>query len=78
MTVELELSPTLHQRVAAIAARSGMTVSQVIADALENSRSLEWQEQSRRRSCGKTVTVARRLSVAFQSRSAFNGIAERL
>jgi predicted transcriptional regulator len=31
--------------VDAIAARSSLTASQVIADALENGHSLEWQEQ---------------------------------
>jgi predicted transcriptional regulator len=45
MTIELEITPELRARIDAIAARSSLSVSQVIADALENGHSLEWQER---------------------------------
>lgn len=45
MTVELDISPELKARVDALVARTSLTASQVIADALENGHSLEWQEQ---------------------------------
>ena len=35
----------MQRRVAAIAERSGRSVSEIIADALENGHSLEWQER---------------------------------
>jgi predicted transcriptional regulator len=45
MTIELEITPELQARIDAIAARSSLSASEVIADALENGHSLEWQEQ---------------------------------
>jgi predicted transcriptional regulator len=45
MTIDLEITPELRTRIDAIAARSSMSVSEVIADALENGHSLEWQER---------------------------------
>ena len=45
MTVEIDISPELRGRIAAIARRSGLSEAQVIADALENGHSLEWQER---------------------------------
>jgi predicted transcriptional regulator len=42
---ELEISPELRARLDAVAARSGLSLSEVVADALENGHSLEWQEQ---------------------------------
>jgi predicted transcriptional regulator len=45
MTIDLEITPELRARIDAIAARSSMSVSEVIADALENGHSLEWQER---------------------------------
>jgi predicted transcriptional regulator len=45
MTIELEITPELRARIDAIAARSSLSVSEVIADALENGHSLEWQER---------------------------------
>jgi predicted transcriptional regulator len=45
MTIALDLSDELQSRVAAIAARSNLTADQIVADALENGHSLEWQEQ---------------------------------
>ena len=45
MDTTLFLPPELRDRVDAIAARSSLTASEVVADALENGRSLEWQEQ---------------------------------
>jgi predicted transcriptional regulator len=44
MTMELEITPELQARIDAIAARSNLSASEVIADALENGHSLEWQE----------------------------------
>ena len=45
MTLTLEIPDDLRERVAAIAARSYLSMSQVIADALDNGHSLEWQER---------------------------------
>ena len=45
MTVEIDISPELRGRIAAIARRSGLSETQVVADALENGHSLEWQER---------------------------------
>jgi predicted transcriptional regulator len=45
MTITLEISDDLEARVDAIAARSSLSPSEVIADALENGHSLDWQER---------------------------------
>lgn len=45
MTFDIDISEELKARVDAIAARSSLSPSEVIADALENGRSLEWQER---------------------------------
>ena len=45
MTFTLEISEELKARVDAIAARSSLSASEVITDALENGRSLKWQER---------------------------------
>lgn len=45
MLIELDIAPALKDRIAAIAARSSLSASEVIADALENGHSLEWQER---------------------------------
>ncbi len=45
MLIDLDIAPALQDRIAAIAARSSLSASEVIADALENGHSLEWQEQ---------------------------------
>jgi predicted transcriptional regulator len=45
MTVEVEVTPELQARIDAIAARSCMSRSQIIADALQYGRSLRWQER---------------------------------
>ena len=45
MTMTLNIPPGLRSRVEAIAKRSNLTASQVIADALEHGHSLEWQER---------------------------------
>lgn len=42
---KLEISPELRARLDAVAARSGLSLSEVVADALENGHSLEWQER---------------------------------
>lgn len=44
MSDTLDIPLELSNRVRAIAARTNLTPSQVIADALENGHSLEWQE----------------------------------
>jgi predicted transcriptional regulator len=44
MTITLEINDALKARVDAIAARCRLTPSEVIADALENGHSLDWQE----------------------------------
>lgn len=43
--MELEITPELQARIDAIAARSSLSASEIITDALENGHSLEWQEQ---------------------------------
>lgn len=45
MTITLEISEDLKARVDAIAARSSLSPSEVIADALQNGHSLDWQER---------------------------------
>ncbi|RYE58236.1 MAG: ribbon-helix-helix protein, CopG family [Hyphomicrobiales bacterium] len=45
MTITLEISDELKARVDAIAARSSLSPSEVIADALEHGHSLDWQER---------------------------------
>jgi predicted transcriptional regulator len=45
MTIVLDIPDDLKARVDAIAARSNLSPSQVIADALEHGHSLEWQER---------------------------------
>jgi predicted transcriptional regulator len=45
MTWTIDIEESLKARVDAIAARTNMSADQVIADALENGHSLEWQEQ---------------------------------
>lgn len=45
MTMTLDIPDDLKARIDSIAARSSLSVSEVIADALENGRSLEWQER---------------------------------
>lgn len=45
MASQVDLSPELQARVESIAARSNLSPSEVIADALENGHSLKWQEQ---------------------------------
>ncbi len=44
MTFTFDIDDDLKARVDAIAARSKLSASQVIADALENGHSLAWQE----------------------------------
>ena len=45
MSMMLDISSELRKRVEAIATRSNLTASEVIADALERGYSLEWQER---------------------------------
>ena len=45
MTVTLDIPEELQARVDAIARRSGLSASQVVADALDKGYSLEWQER---------------------------------
>lgn len=44
MTLTIDIPEALRDRVEAIAMRSNLTPSQVVADALEHGLSLEWQE----------------------------------
>ncbi|TCI00594.1 transcriptional regulator [Roseococcus sp. SYP-B2431] len=43
--MKLEIPAELQSRVDAIAARSSLSPSEIIADALQNGHSLEWQER---------------------------------
>lgn len=45
MASEIDIEPELRKRVDAIAARSNLTAAEVVADALQNGHSLDWQEQ---------------------------------
>ena len=45
MTVTFDIPEKLKARIDSIAARSSLSVAEVIADALENGHSLEWQER---------------------------------
>jgi predicted transcriptional regulator len=45
MTVTLDIPDELQARVDAIARRSGVSASQIVADALANGYSLDWQER---------------------------------
>ena len=45
MSIEVEITPDMQRRIAAIAEQFDASLSDIIADALENGHSLEWQEQ---------------------------------
>ena len=45
MTITFDIPDDLKARVDAVAARSNLSPSEIIADALEHGHSLEWQEQ---------------------------------
>jgi predicted transcriptional regulator len=46
MTITLEISDSLKARIEAIAARSTMSPSEIVIDALTNGYSLEWLERA--------------------------------
>ena len=45
MTITLDIPDDLKARIDAIAARSSLSAAEVVADALENGHSIEWQEK---------------------------------
>ena len=45
MNIEVEIKSDTKRRVAAIAKRTGLSESEIIAEALEHGHSLEWQER---------------------------------
>jgi predicted transcriptional regulator len=45
MTVKLDINADLAARIDALAARSNLSASDIVRDALENGRSIEWQER---------------------------------
>lgn len=45
MNIKVEITPEMQRRVAAIAERTGLSESQIVAEALEHGHSLEWQER---------------------------------
>lgn len=45
VTQDFGISANLRSRVEAIAAKSGRSPADIVADALENGHSLEWQER---------------------------------
>lgn len=45
MTITLDIPDDLKARIDAIAARSSLSAAEVVADALENGHSIEWQER---------------------------------
>lgn len=44
MNIRVDINPEMQRRVAAIAEQTGLSDSQIIAEALEHGRSLDWQE----------------------------------
>ena len=45
MNIKVDITPEMQRRVAAIAERTGLSESQIVAEALEHGRSLDWQER---------------------------------
>lgn len=45
MNIKVDITPEIQRRVSAIVARTGLSESQIISEALEHGRSLEWQER---------------------------------
>ena len=45
MNIKVDITPEMQRRVAAVAARTGLSESEIVAEALEHGRSLEWQER---------------------------------
>ncbi len=45
MTVKLDITADLAARIDALAARSNLSAADIVRDALENGRSIEWQER---------------------------------
>ncbi|WP_375452697.1 CopG family ribbon-helix-helix protein [uncultured Devosia sp.] len=45
MTITLDIPDDLKARIDVIAARSSLSAAEVVADALENGHSIEWQER---------------------------------
>ncbi|MGQ2910065.1 MAG: hypothetical protein ACT6QU_19175 [Aliihoeflea sp.] len=45
MNIEVEIKADTRRRVAAVAKRTGLSESEIIAEALEHGHSLEWQER---------------------------------
>lgn len=45
MNIKVDITPEMQRRVSEIAARTGLSESQIIAEALELGRSLDWQER---------------------------------
>lgn len=49
MSSKVDLAPDLSERVVALAARRGTSQDEILRDALEHGRSLDWQEEWLRR-----------------------------
>ena len=45
MNMKVDITPEMQRRVAAIAERTGLSESEIVAEALEHGRSLERQER---------------------------------
>lgn len=45
MNIKVDITPETQRRVAAVAKRTGLSESQIVAEALEYGRSLDWQER---------------------------------
>ncbi len=45
MNIKVDITPEMQRRVAEIAQRTGLSESEIIAEALEHGRSLDWQER---------------------------------
>ena len=45
MNIKLDMTPEMQRRVAAVAELTGLSQSEIVAEALEHGRSLDWQER---------------------------------
>ena len=45
MNIKLDMTPEMQRRVEAVAELTGLSQSEIVAEALEHGRSLDWQER---------------------------------
>jgi len=66
MNIKVDIKPEMQRRVTAIAQRTGLSESQIIAEALEHGRSLDWQERFAEK-VGRGIAAADRGEFASQA-----------